>query len=431
MGHTPQIFKTFWARPTVIAMGAALVLGGCMTAPGYSENEQSIVDSLDGGLYQPASRQSRDNIETQTLLSQAAFWGREYELNPGDLESAIKLAAAVRKLGNPGRAVEIAQTARALYPRDPYLSAEFAAALIASERGEEAKKTLSDALRRTPQYARLWSLMGAALDQGEQYAEARKYYNRALQITPNDPNILANLGLSYALAGDPATAETWLRRAAANPNAGAGVQQNLALVLELQGKTPQIDTIAASSRIAPPKSAPPNPYGAPTGYINDLETTRRTDRFATRNDPKNGGPALPRGQQNRNGLAGATQPRISYDQYQNQGANAQGLNMQGSNTQGMTSASDYARAAARRAKGRKVRVPMGEAAPQSSLLSPMSAQQPGYAQQGYAQNNQAQPYQGPSNPMTKNQNPQYIPPGYNAQTSAQPAPRTRGAARRR
>jgi len=48
-----------------------------------------------------------NNIETQELFAQAAFWSREYELNPGDLESAIKLSAAVRKLGNPQRAIRI------------------------------------------------------------------------------------------------------------------------------------------------------------------------------------------------------------------------------------------------------------------------------------------------------------------------------------
>jgi len=178
----------------------------------------------------------RDNIETQELFAQAAFWSREYELNPGDLESAIKLSAAVRKLGNPQRAIEIAQTTRALYPRDPYLTAEFAAGLIAAERAREAMQPIDEALRLAPGYARLWSLKGAALDQQENYDLARKHYAKALQITPHDPNIMANVGLSYALSGDPVTAEGWLRRAVAVPSASQSVRQNLALILQLQGK---------------------------------------------------------------------------------------------------------------------------------------------------------------------------------------------------
>lgn len=213
--------------------------------------ETQIKTDLAADKYIPATRQMRDAIETQELFAQAAFWSNEYHLNPGDLESAIKLASAVRKLGNPGRAVEITQTTRALYPRDPYLMAEYAAGLIASERSQEAITVLGEALSITPSYGRLWSLKGAALDQQEKYAEARQHYDRALRITPNDPNVMANIGLSHALSGDVATAEGWLRRAAAMPGASASVRQNLMLVLQLQGKTNEADRLAAHNRPAP------------------------------------------------------------------------------------------------------------------------------------------------------------------------------------
>jgi len=233
-------------RPFSFAMtlGLTLMLGACSAVQPLSAEEEEVKNSLDGSNYFPATREVRNNIETQPLFAQAAFWGREYQLNPSDLESAVKLSSAVRKLGNPQRAVEIAQTTRALYPRDPYLAAEFAAALIASERALDAMKPLDDALRITPNYARLWSLKGAALDQTEQYGLARKHYDRALRITPRDPNILANLGLSYALSGDPVTAETWLRRASALPGASPTVHQNLGLVLQLQGKTAEAEKLA-------------------------------------------------------------------------------------------------------------------------------------------------------------------------------------------
>ena len=223
-------------RLTILATASALVLTGCAIAPGYTDTEQEITETLQGSNFQPASREMRDNIETQEVFAQAAFWSREYELNPGDLESAIKLSSAVRKLGNPQRAIEIAQTTRALYPRDPYLTAEFAAGLVAAERAQEAIRPLDEALRTAPGYARLWSLKGAALDQQENYDLARKHYAKALQITPHDPNIMANVGLSYALSGDPVTAEGWLRRAVSVPGASQSVRQNLALILQLQGK---------------------------------------------------------------------------------------------------------------------------------------------------------------------------------------------------
>ena len=233
-------------RTLILASACAILMTGCAFIPnfsklgfaekGFSETEKEIKQTLSSAKYRPASREMRDNIETQELFAQAAFWSREYEINPGDLESSIKLAAAVRKLGNPQRALEIAQTSRALYPRDPYLTAEYAAALIASEQGYEAMKPLDEALRMAPGYARLWSLKGAALDQQENYELARKHYAKAMQITPNDPNIMANIGLNFALSGDPQTAEGWLRRATSIPGASNSVRQNLALVLQLQGK---------------------------------------------------------------------------------------------------------------------------------------------------------------------------------------------------
>ncbi|MEP4053148.1 MAG: tetratricopeptide repeat protein [Litorimonas sp.] len=221
---------------SALIAGTAFLATGCAVAPPMNAQEAQVQADLAVDNYMPATRQMRDAIETQELFAQAAFWSHEYNLNPADLESAIKLAAAVRQLGNPGRAVEITQTTRALFPRDPYLMAEYAAALIASERSLDAIPILNKGLSTTPSYGRLWSLKGAALDQQERYVEARQHYDRALRITPNDPNVMANIGLSHALSGDPATAEGWLRRAVSMPNASASVRQNLILVLQLQGK---------------------------------------------------------------------------------------------------------------------------------------------------------------------------------------------------
>ena len=233
---------------SALIVSTALLTTACSIAPPITEQETQIKTDLAVDNFLPATRQMRDAIETQELFAQAAFWSNEYNLNPSDLEAALKLSAAVRKLGNPGRAVEITQTTRALYPRDPYLIAEFGAALIATERTLDAIPILDEGLSIAPNYGRLWSLKGAALDQQERYAEARQHYDRALRITPNDPNVMANIGLSHALSGDPATAERWLRRAAATPNASNSVRQNLVLVLQLQGKTEEAQRVAGISR---------------------------------------------------------------------------------------------------------------------------------------------------------------------------------------
>jgi Flp pilus assembly protein TadD len=267
----------------LLAAGLVSGLAGCATAPQYTETERELSESMSKESFQPANRALRDGIETQDTLAQAAFWMREYDLNPGDLESAIKLSATIRKLGNPQRAVEITQTTRALYPRDPYLAAEYAAALIASERSVDAMEPLDQALNYAPAYGRLWSLKGAALDQQEQYELARKHYTRALDITPNDPSVMANMGLSYALSGDPVTAETWLRRAVAIPGASKSVRQNLALVLQIQGKTEEAESMARMAQ-SQSSSRLPNLNAQPAQTIRGSASSQ--DRASTSLSPQ-------------------------------------------------------------------------------------------------------------------------------------------------
>ncbi len=394
-------------RLSISLLAASMLLSGCMVAQGYTEKEQSIVDSMDGGRYQPASRQERDNVETQSALAQATFWSREAQLNPADLESAIKLTAAVRKMGNAGQAVNIAQMARSMHPKDPYLLAEFAASLIADERGKEAQKPLQQGLRTTPAYGRLWSLMGAALDQEEKYTQARRHYERALQITPNSSSVLANMGLSFALEGDAATAETWLRRAAAQPDAGAGVEQNLALVLELQGKPTE-------GMMAEQKPAPQYAQHPTWGRHNIT------------------GPAAQQAQQNaRIQQAPPTRPGQRQGQRQEQPQARQFSSGQQFSGQ-PRSASDAARMAARNGQqGRKVSVPMGGAVPNSTLLNqqqaPFQGQQQGQYQGQPAQ--QPQPSQQPQSQQRPYQGQNY--PQYGAPVQPQSPQNRRRPARRR
>jgi len=243
----------------LILTASSLLLTGCLSvAPDLTPAEEETREKLSQSNYQPAPRELRDNIETQEVLAQAAFWSHEYNLNPSDLESAIKFSAVLRKLGNPGRAVEITRTTRALYPENPYLNAEHAAALLADQQTRPAMKILDAALKDAPAYGRLWSLKGVALDQMEKYAEARPFYNRALQITPNDPNVMANMGLNFALSGDPHTAKTWLSRAAAHPDASDSVFANLDLVESLVAEAAPLPARApASLNQNPPPSYQP------------------------------------------------------------------------------------------------------------------------------------------------------------------------------
>ena len=78
------------------------------------------------------------------------------------------------------------------------------------------------------------------------HEEAQRYYGTALRIAPDEPSVLSNLGLSYALSKDLVRAETTLRRAAGQAPVDSRVRQNLALVVGLQGRFSEAESIARS-----------------------------------------------------------------------------------------------------------------------------------------------------------------------------------------
>jgi Flp pilus assembly protein TadD len=99
-------------------------------------------------------------------------------------------------------------------------------------------------------------VQGAVLDQMGRHAEAQRYYASALKIVPDEPSVLSNLGLSYALSKDLKRAEETLRRASIGGSIDKRVRQNLALVVGLQGRFPEAETIARAD--LPPEEAAAN-----------------------------------------------------------------------------------------------------------------------------------------------------------------------------
>ena len=88
------------------------------------------------------------------------------------------------------------------------------------------------------------------------HQEAQRYYSSALKIMPDEPSVMSNLGLSYALSKELPKAEATLRRAMERPGADPRVRQNLALVVGLQGRFPEAETIASAD--LPPEQAAAN-----------------------------------------------------------------------------------------------------------------------------------------------------------------------------
>jgi Flp pilus assembly protein TadD len=219
------------ASAGVIAL--AVTMSGCATEPS-SETTGSVTATATA----PASRTEAEwRREVDTL-------GERYRANPNDAEIAMQYALALRGIGQRAQAVAVLEQASIRNPHDPAVLGAFGRALADVGNNEQALDVLSRA--HTPEQPdwRILSVQGAVLDQLGRHQDARRHYASALKIVPDEPSVLSNLGLSYALSKDLPKAEETLRRAAAQPMAEPKVRQNLALVVGLQGRFEEAETIA-------------------------------------------------------------------------------------------------------------------------------------------------------------------------------------------
>ena len=218
-----------------IALSAG-ALSGCSVMQKPTPQEQALAKITEAKNILPATREERDAADRTDLLKQATFWGKEYDKNPNDYETALKLSRVLRAIGSSQRATEVSAQALNLKQGDVDLSLVYAQASLDEGRPEDAVTVLARAEGAGKNDWRLLSVIGVTMDQLDQHTPAQDYYKRALALSPDNPKILSNLGLSYALANKPLLAEQTLRQAAATSDADARVHQNFALVLGVQGK---------------------------------------------------------------------------------------------------------------------------------------------------------------------------------------------------
>jgi Flp pilus assembly protein TadD len=171
-------------------------------------------------------------------------YGERYRANPKDADAALAYGQALRASGQRAQAAAVLEQATIAHPGNKTLLAGYGRALADNGNSQAAFDVLSRAHSPENPDWRILSVQGTALDKLGKHEEARNYYNTALKIVPDEPSVLSNLGLSYMLARDLPNAEQTLRRAYGNPRADVRVRQNLALVVGLQGRFAEAETIA-------------------------------------------------------------------------------------------------------------------------------------------------------------------------------------------
>jgi Flp pilus assembly protein TadD len=175
---------------------------------------------------------------------EAEALGAKYRAEPADPDIALAYAQALRSAGQRAQAASVLEQASLRHPHNSAVLGAYGKALADVGNLDQALEVLARAHSPDQPDWRILSAQGAVLDQLGRHPEAQGHYASALKIRPDEPSVLSNLGLSYALAKDLKNAEATLRRAAALPNTDPRVRQNLALVVGLQGRFAEAETIA-------------------------------------------------------------------------------------------------------------------------------------------------------------------------------------------
>jgi len=217
--------------PVVLVGALAVALAGCNTTQSAQPAQTTAapaVAAADGG----GDRRS------------ALAWAERYRANPNDPEAVVNYARALWAYGQRAQAVAVLEQASIQNPKHRGLLGAYGRALAEIGNYKRALDVLDHAHTPADPDWRILSAQGAALDQMGRHDEAQRYYGTALRIVPDEPSVLSNLGLSYALSKDLVRAEATLRRAAVQPRVDSRVRDNLALVMDLQGRAADAEGLA-------------------------------------------------------------------------------------------------------------------------------------------------------------------------------------------
>jgi Flp pilus assembly protein TadD len=253
------------AMTAVFAAG----LGGCQT---MSDITGSITSKSD-----PAPAPDADPRRAVDV------WGERYRANPKDADAALAYGQALRATGQRAQAVAVFEQANIANPGNRTLLAGYGRALADNGDFQQAFDVLTRAHTPDNPDWRILSVQGTVLDQLGRHDEARNYYASALKIVPEEPSVLSNLGLSYVLSKDLPKAEETLRRAYASGKADARVRQNLGLVVGLQGRFAEAETIVKAD-------LPAEEAAANVAYLKEMLNRKDSPRVGT-NAPRIGAPA--------------------------------------------------------------------------------------------------------------------------------------------
>jgi Flp pilus assembly protein TadD len=233
-------------------------LGGCQTMSDVTGSITSKADANPGPDADP--RRAVD------------VYGERYRADPKNADAALAYGQALRATGQRSQATAVLEQATISHPGNKALLAGYGRALADNGNFQQAFDVLGRAHSPENPDWRILSVQGTVLDQLGRHDEARRYYASALKIAPDEPSVLSNLGLSYVLSKD--LPKETLRQAYASTKADARVRQNLGLVVGLQGRFAEAESIVKAD-------LPPEEAAANVAYLKQMLNRKDNPRAST------------------------------------------------------------------------------------------------------------------------------------------------------
>ncbi len=247
MAHLKRGFRPAAARG-LAGLTATLMLGACAQTADIlpSTNLAATEQSGDSGDESADSKYPQNELQKATT-----YWGKEYAKRPAELKPALNYARNLKALGEKQKALAVLQHAASYHDADKELAGEYGRLALELDQVGVAARMLEVADDPAKPDWKVISARGTVLAKQGQYKQAIPFYERALSLSENQPSVLNNLAMAHAMGGDPKQAESLLRQAAANPGDDtAKVNQNLALVLGLQGRYDEAKSLTAGTATA-------------------------------------------------------------------------------------------------------------------------------------------------------------------------------------
>lgn len=235
------------AGRAIAALMCCLLVGAC------AQSGSGALDLANASLQGHPDATSKD---TRTDLAKATdVTGKEYVKDPRNPDKALAYARNLKAMGEKRQALAVLQQAANFNAGHRGLNSEYGRLALEFDQAILAQRLLEAADDPANPDWRVISARGTALAKQGHYREAIPLYERALTLAPDQASVLNNLALAHAMEGHADRAEPLLKRAAASNN-DQRVNQNLALVLGLQGKYDEARQVA--SRDLPADNAAAN-----------------------------------------------------------------------------------------------------------------------------------------------------------------------------